>query len=394
MQIDFAHCHCHSTPVSNFGSESFPRVRALRLYVGQHDPEETHPRSKGECHPDMRFWNPFFDGTTFPNCTDIEIRHYWASPPHSKASLDLTNSCGRVYDGPTWRPTVRRASKSSALPLAAGSLEGLEKVERIFLEYVPELDATILMQLLGNPKSTAANLTSLELRFCNLSDDMVAQLLHHAPPNLRRLVLLCRPGHDESSLDAFGTPLTEGPAHLCPLLRRFGRNLRHLEFGASHVCRQLFFDQAEMDSLRRDGITTCLGSQGGSIDGTEQLDAHAIRHAILECRRRKRAAERQQQINAGLAKAMAAARKPEPAKSLFGGAAPRPQNESKIRREIEHDLDEAEEKRKRVIEGSKRTWFRRFIAFGGLCCHSDTWKELQIAADMEEAGILWVLVSK
>ena len=331
---------------------------------------------------------------TFPNCTDIEIRHYWASPPPSTTSLDLTDSCGRAYNGPTWHPTPRRAFKTSALPLAAGSLDGLEKIERLFLEYVPELDATILMQLLGNPKSTAANLTSLELRFCNLSDDMVAQLLHHAPPNLKRLVLLCRPGHDESSLDAFGNSLTESPTHLCPLLRRFGKDLTHLEFGASHVCRQLFFDQPEMDSLRRDGIMTCLGSQGGSIDGTEQLDAHAIRHAILECRRKKRAAERQQRISAGLAKAMVAAGKPGPNKTLFGGAAPALQNESKVRREIEQDLDEAEEKRRRLIEGSKRVWFRRFIAFGGLCCHSDTWKELQVAADMEEAGILWVLVSK
>ncbi|MDI1486407.1 MAG: hypothetical protein OHK93_005635 [Ramalina farinacea] len=149
-----------------------------------------------------------------------------------------------------------------------------------------------------------------------------------------------------------------------------------------------------MDSLRRDGIMTCLGSQGGSIDGTEQLDAHAIRHAVLECRRKKRAVERQQQINAGLAKAMVATRKPEPAKSLFGGAAPALLNESKVRREIEQDLDEAEEKRRRLIEGSKRIWFRRFIAFGGLCRHSDTWNELRIAADMEEAGILWVLVNK
>lgn len=223
---------------------------------------------------------------------------------------------------------------------------------------------------------------------------MVVQLLHHAPPILRRLVLLCRPGHNETSLDAFGNPLTEEPVHLCPLLRRFGKSLRHLEFGASHVCRQLFFDQAEMDSIRRDGITTCLGSHGGSIDGTEQLDAHAIRHAVLECRRKKVAAERQQQINAGLAKAMAATPKLGPAKSLFGGEGPTAKNEAKVRREIEQALDEAEEERRRLIEGSKTTWFRRFIGFGGLCCHSDTWKELQIAADMEEAGILWVLVSE
>ena len=402
ITIDFAHCQCNATPVSNFGSESFPRVKKLKLYVGQYDPEETHPRSKDHFYPSMRFWKPFFDGMTFPNCTSIEIRHHWAVSPPQKSSLDLSEFCGRVYGGPRYdsasnarflaRSPITSISSASALSMA--SLDGLEKVESIFLEYVPELDASILTELLGNPKSVAANLTSLDLRFCNLSDNVVAQLLHHAPPNLKRLVLLCRRSHDDSTFDMDGNPITEIPIHLCPLLRRFGKHLTHLEFGASHLCRQLFFDEAEIDSIRRDGIMTCLGSDGGSIGGTEHLDTHAIRHAVHECRRKKRTVERQQHIDAALAKSVAECRKLGLSNSLLGGSVPTTQNDSKFRRDVNQQLDEAEERRRRLIEGSKKPWFRRFIAWEGLCCHGDTWQELQIAADMEEAGILWVLASK
>lgn len=54
---------------------------------------------------------------------------------------------------------------------------GLEKLENIILECPPELNSSILMQLMGNPKSMASNLQSLELRHCHLDLKTIGELL-------------------------------------------------------------------------------------------------------------------------------------------------------------------------------------------------------------------------
>ena len=166
----------------------------------------------------------------------------------------------------------------------------------ITLEYVPELSAATLMQLLENPpsKTTASNLTSLELRFCNLGDEVIAQLLYHAPPNIKRLVLLCRSGTDYDLHD--GTE-SEAATHLCPILRKFGRRLIHLEYGSGRICRELFFDQDEMESLRNDGFMTRLGSMRGSSNNGEHIDAHALQATIQRCRQRKKSKAREERVN-------------------------------------------------------------------------------------------------
>ena len=171
------------------------------------------------------------------------------------------------------------------------------------------------MQILGNPKSSAANLTSLELRFCNLANDAIVQLLYHAPPKIKRLVLLCR--HDSDiGADPYGDGWTDDlddrlrgnavNSHLCPLLRVFGKDLVHLEFGADHVCKQLFFDDPEIESLRRDGIVPCLDGSGGFSRDNGRLDAHAIQETIQRSREKKRSMERQCRINKAITDAQAA----------------------------------------------------------------------------------------
>ena len=180
--------------------------------------------------------------------------------------------------------------------------------------------------------------------------------------------------------------------HLCPLIRDFSKKLVHLEFAASTICRELFFDDFEMQSLRRNGITTGLGTEGGAIEGNERLDTHAIRESVQVCRRRKRSSYRASRIQEAIttAKVQKGGRTTS---SLFGGGGGPNLSVARAQREAELLLDEEEEQRYRSVEGSK-TWFRRVITWHGLCHANDTWEEVQLAADMEEVGIEWVVASK
>ena len=256
------------------------------------------------------------------------------------------------------------------------------------LECPPELDSPLLMQLLGNPDSVAVNLAKLELRFCNLDYETISKLLYHAPPNLKHLELLCldddRAFHSHDGAEC---------PHLCPLIRDFSKKLVHLEFAASKFCRELFFDGHELRSLRQNGVTTGLGTEGGAIEGPEKLDTHAIRETIQACRRQKRAKYRNGRIKEAITTAKARS-VGTTSSSLFGGGAGANLCAARAQREAEVLLDEEEEQRTRLIEGSKTPWFRRIITWNGLCHPNDTWEEVGLAADMEEMGVEWVIASK
>ena len=244
------------------------------------------------------------------------------------------------------------------------------------------------MQLLGNPDSVAVNLANLELRFCNLDYETISKLLYHAPPNLKHLVLLCC----DNDRDFHGYDDTECP-HLCPLIRDLSKRLVHLEFAASTICRELFFDDLEIRSLRQNGITTSLGTEGGATEGHERLDTHAISETVEACRRQKRSNYRTGRMKEAIT--LAKARNVgTTTPSLFGGGASASNSAARAQREAEVLLDEEEEQRTRLIGGSKTTWFRRIIAWHGLCHPSGTWEEIQLAAGMEETGIEWVVASK
>ena len=247
------------------------------------------------------------------------------------------------------------------------------------------------MQLLKNPKSTAANLTSLELRFCNLGDEVIAQLLYHAPPNIKRLVLLCR--KSEVNYDLQEGTAGETAPHLCPLLRRYGKRLIHLEFGSGRICRELFFDEDEIESLQRDGIMTRLGSVIGSLADGVHIDANALEATIQRCRQKKKNLMREDRIQKALIEGQGKCMEARSHGSLFSSTTKTPLDEAKTRRNMEALFDEEEEQRARVIKDSKSGWFRRFIAWEGLCFPGDSFEELQIAANMEEDGINWVLAS-
>lgn len=400
ITLRFAHCQCKSTPVSGLDSETFPRVTKLILYVGRHDPQETHGRAHTSCVPNAKFWRPLVNGVSFPDCLNLEIRHYWATSPPMHASLDLqkrytnvsTNYGSYNMRNPRGIAGGRLNSNFVDTPLRAdqivGPTKGLKRFESIVLECPPELDSPLLMQLLGNPDSVAVNLAKLELRFCNLDYETISKLLYHAPPNLKHLVLLCW----DDDRDYHGYDATECP-HLCPLIRDFSKKLVHLEYAAPTVCRELFFDDLEIGSLRHNGITTGLGTEGGAIEGHEKLDTHAIGETVQACRRQKRSKHRTGRIKEAIATAKAQSGGTTTS-SLFGGGTNANLGAARARREAEVLLDEEDEQRARLIQGSKTPWFRRIITWHGLCQPNDTWEEVQLAADMEETGVEWVVANK
>ncbi|KAK4696544.1 hypothetical protein P7C71_g1392, partial [Lecanoromycetidae sp. Uapishka_2] len=139
---------------------------------------------------------------------------------------------------------------------------------------------------------------------------------------------------------------------------------------------------------------TGLGASGGISEGHEKLDVHAIRETVQACRKSKRTAYRNSRIKGAITEAKEKGGSTVPSSSLFGGT-PNPNAiASRAQREAEAVLDEEEEQRSRSIAGSKIPWFRRIIAWQGLCYAADTWAEMQVAVEMEEPGIEWVLVNK
>lgn len=191
ITLRFAHCQCDHTPISGLDSETFPQVTKLVLFVGRHDPEERLPdQPRTVCIPNAKFWRPLVNGISFPDCLDLEIRHYWASSPPKHANLDLQKrypnaqtNYGR-HHMPHPRGIIHGRRDSLDVPLrvdqTVGLTNGLKRFESIMLECPPELDSPLLMQLLGNPDSVAVNLAKLELRFCNLDYETLSKLLYHA----------------------------------------------------------------------------------------------------------------------------------------------------------------------------------------------------------------------
>ena len=399
ITLRFAHCQCNHTPVSGLDSETFPRVTKLILFVGRHDPDETLPeRARILCAPNAKFWRPLVNGVSFPDCLNLEVRHHWATTPPTHASLDLNETCRNDsyharHNTPHRRRIVGAHHDLVDRPLRAdqivGPTKGLKRFENVVLEACPELDSLLLMQLLGNPDSVAVNLVKLELRFCNLDYETMAKLLYHAPPNMKHLVLLC---WDDDGQYYSSNWAAEFP-HLCPLIRDFSKKLVHFEFAASTVCRELFFDDFEIESLKKNGITTGLGAEGGAVENHKKLDFLAISETVEACRRQKRSQRRTSRIQEAITTAEAQSGGTTTS-SLFGGVAGGNICAARAQRQAEVSLDEEEEERTRSIEGSKTPWFRRIITWQGLCQPNDTWAEVQLATALEERGIEWVMASK
>ena len=398
VTLQFAHCRCGAAPISVLESEEFPRVKKLVLYLGKHDPEETHLRRQDDCTPSAKFFRPLVSGMSFPDLKVLEVRHYWATIPPAGASLEIEDQCD--------------ASDSySDCYDVIGHSDGLKKLESIMLESPPELNSAVLMQLVGNPKAVASNLTALDLRFCQLDQTTLAQLLYHAPPNIKRLSLFCglhnagnhgyhrqrlygrRPIMSRVNNGTINPKQDSDDTHLCPLIRQVSTRLERLEYGATQVCRQLFFDDDEIHSLREDGITTKIGGNGGQSTESEKLDTHAIEKTVRAMRKRKRTITLEARVRERLDELNSSDHPLDP-HSVFGASSKPANRESNIRRELESLLDEEEAQRQRLIHRSSRRWSRRIITWESLCGFGDTWEEMKLAAGLGEQGVEWVLASK
>ena len=396
ITLQFAHCRCGDAPLCFLEIEEFPRVRRLALYVGKHDPEGYLPYGNSR-NMGAVFFRPFISGLSFPDLKDLEVRHYWAAPPPAKARLDWED---QDFNAHAW---IHGGETGSI-----GHPGGLEKLESILFESVPELSSAVLMQLIGNPMVATSNLISLDLRSCQLDDPTVAQLLYHAPPNLKRLNLvsrrirggprdLVRPGRQRDGDKSSMKRGAQDTVHLCPLIREYGKRLERLDYGARRVCRQLFFSDDEILALHENGIDTAISRHVDEGGASKDLDEHAIQQTIKAVRERRTATEREQHIKESLHEMDSAIDLTDRSHS-HSAFADTSSARSKSQRDVEALLDEEEAQRHRLINRSTSAkWTRRIILFQELCGQDSrrmyTWDEIKLAADLEERGVHWVLAS-
>lgn len=114
------------------------------------------------------------------------------------------------------------------------------------------------------------------------------------------------------------------------------------------------------------------------MDNSGEVDRQAIRQVLEEHRDKQARLRRKQRLSSSLAKA-------------------RVDNPRSYVSALELELDQEEEKRKRLIAESKTPWKRSIIGVRGICSHDGgaaQWDELEELANMEEAGVEWVLISK
>ena len=284
---------------------------------------------------------------SFPDCKSIEIHHWWASPP-STGTVILEQAMRTEY-----------FPHYLSLPTTLGLLDGLSKLERLSLEGPPELNTTILVQLLSHQDSLASNLTHLELRFCNLDLAVTAKLLQQATRKLTHLTLLLRTTRTDTIMDY----IEEGP-HLCPLVRHFCKNLVCLEYAAPTICREIFFDDDELREIRKN----C------NPINPDQSDEYAIRQTVIDSRRRWKTQHRKERVQ----KALREAGK---------------NSDARIEMNTELLLDREEEARNRLINSSRFKWKRKIISWGGTCT-GRPWSELEQGADLAEAGVEWTLLGR
>ncbi|KAH0553079.1 hypothetical protein GP486_006727 [Trichoglossum hirsutum] len=386
--------------------DTFPRVTKVILYLGQYYPQlptsggheplvsssppnpiagnpplhtavrgvhtmrDQQSRSRA-CCPNAPFWRSLFNGDTFPDCSSVEIHHFRAAPSLQPETLADISS----FQIPPVFPHVMVNVKD------LGELAGLGKIYSLVLEFVPELNDSILMASL----SRAASLRVLELRYCNLSPTSLAKLLPHALPNLSKFTLLI----SSRSMSARDIALSvdesvEGDErasyipHLCPLIREFSKNLTHLEFANPYICREIFVDNLEMRKIEEAGVS--------------RTDRFAIGQVLVDFRKQKEDKRRKLRIAEAVAESKAKSRSTG-SNSLFGRGVSGERKAEDTAREMERALDDEQQKRIRLIKDTKEGWDRRIVCWHGLCRRTDPWEEIEEEASLEEEGVRWTIAN-
>lgn len=350
----------------NFGTAVFPRVTKITLFLGTHGADFNdpgfRPSPQQHCRPNASFWRPFLNGDSFPDLRSVKLHHYWARNPENsenilaQATTDYESIRNRYF-----HLSNRHGEEAEQL----GPCFGLEKLQEIFLESVPELSPSLLGQILNNQVSKAHNLKKLDIRFCSLDADTLNFLLQQQIDSLTHFTLFV-PASTYSPIGDSQAP------HLCSQIVSFCKNLVYLKYLTSHICHDLFLSEQEKGILKETGLSAQL------MDNSGEVDRHAIRQVLEEHRGKQARLRREQRLSESLAKA-------------------RVDNPGIYASTLELELDQEEEKRKRLIAESKTPWRRSIIGLKGICGRDGRaaqWDELEELANMEEAGVEWVLTSK
>ena len=358
----------------------------LGNYTWEHGRRDSVPRAP-PCSPTGTIWQTLLSGKTFPNCRKVEVHHLEQEPQLGNRSLmeaAYVTSDPKVEEKPNFD--------------AVGSMRGPRKLESLYLEAMPELNAAMLIGFFIKQDTIGSRLTRLDIRWCTLNYFILAVLLKQAPGHLTHFTLmvslhdrsaeLVRGLLDKVSLFQETTSSSSGCPHLCPILREFGKNLVHFEFAAPYICRELFITPEEANQLRHVGIDTSMcksnGNGDGSLDPPLQLDPQAISRTLNVFREQREIRRRQHRCETAVRTAM-------PRSDAASVDA------SVIAMEAAQTYDAALEDRRRLIQRSAeidQPWTRRVIAWEFCCRDGDRWEELEIEADLEEDGIEWTLCSE
>jgi len=231
------------------------------------------------CGSNVNFWRPYINGTSFTDCRAMELNHYWSAPPcHPVPLITIANHANRKesYGGLGIEHTRSKL----------GTLTGLKKIESLSLEYVMELDESVLQTIFRS--RMAESLKILELRYCNIDHVVLAELMEGALPILTHFTFLDRMESARAESSRYALAQNDpSTAHLCPRIRDFGKNLHHLDFAVPYVCRDMFVSGPEVEVLSRAGIATDVGTPEGEIAVGMSLDRHAIQQVLSEHRQKQ-----------------------------------------------------------------------------------------------------------
>ncbi|KAK6361376.1 hypothetical protein TWF730_005109 [Orbilia blumenaviensis] len=366
ISLIITHSACDAQPVRSFESETFPRVTDLILDLGGEPVTQQTPSSSTmntvipvrrninqrgynnttgvRCVPNSKFWTRFFNGASFPDLKRLELHH------RSRA--------GPSYDG-GWASERILFTELDTL--------GLARIERLVVNSVPEFNDAVLMAGLQH----APLLTDLQIEDCHVTYNALDKLLLHALPILHKLVLRVSPHssfarHARDALNVRGMRNSkEEVPHLCPHFRRGGKNLKHFEFAAPYICRDLFLDDYEKEKLRESGHPgTLAGDDSGKVvQGA--LDIMLVTGIVKRLRQTRDTDSRGNRLLEG-------------------------SNMEEDRKILERER--SLRTRKATIE--REGWTRRLNVLEGMCIDGDTFEELATLANVEEPGIAWTLGSR
>jgi len=146
--------------------------------------------------------------------------------------------------------------------------------------------------------------------------------------------------------------------HLCPLIRKHGKDLQLLDLFLPTVCRELFLSPAEMNEL----VDADIKTYASYID--------SIKNVLPSFRKKMQSKATKAAIASQISAAKNEGRKLEWANVEYAEEAKKRERSSKMKREH---------------------WQRHIRASKGLCRDDEGWEEFCCLAELDEPGLTWKL---